>query len=175
MPTWSGMRKKLEEEYLCTSLRGRIRYFVTRYRESHDQEGRVAILMDGKEILQSSYIAYAKDFHCRWCALRQNVPSDTEDTSDAFFRAGKEAVDNGCFDRRHFYDAFYIFDNQSIEESLSSDNPLVRVFALLDRRVGKRSLLALAEKMEQELPWVQVFYMLRLDAEGMMPALKYQQ
>lgn len=56
--------------------------------------------------------------------------------------------------------AFQIFDNQSIEESLNSGNPLVRILALLDGRVGKRRLLALGSKMEQELPWVRVFYIL---------------
>ena len=51
-------------------------------------------------------------------------------------------------------------------------NPLVRVFALLDRRLGKRRLLALAETMEQELEWVRTFYMIRLKAEGLMPIEK---
>ena len=37
--------------------------------------------------------------------------------------------------------AFGILDNQSIEKSLVSENPLVRIFALLDRRLGKRRLL----------------------------------
>ena len=41
----SDNEKKLEEEYLAESLRGHITYFVTRYRKSHDQEGRACILM----------------------------------------------------------------------------------------------------------------------------------
>lgn len=151
MPTWSGMRKKLEEEYLCPALRGRVRYFVTRYRDLHDQEGRVAILLDGEEILQSSYIDWAR------MAFRT--------------RSHEETINSGNFDRRHFYDAFQIYDNQSIEESLNSTNPLVRVLALMDRRLGKRRLSAMTEKMEQELPWVRIFYLLRLDAEGMTSPL----
>ena len=35
--SWSTMRKKLETENLCDSLRGRITYFATRYRKSHDE------------------------------------------------------------------------------------------------------------------------------------------
>lgn len=27
MPTWNGTRKKLETDYLCPALRGRVRYF----------------------------------------------------------------------------------------------------------------------------------------------------
>lgn len=51
--------------------------------------------------------------------------------------------------KRCFYEAFGIFDNQSVEESLVSKNLLVRIFALLDRRLGKRRLLALEESIEQ--------------------------
>jgi hypothetical protein len=50
----------------------------------------------------------------------------------------------------------------------ASENPLVRVFALLDRRLGKRRLLALEESMEQELDWVRAFYVIRMQAEGLM-------
>ena len=78
------------------------------------------------------------------------------------------ALEQGTFDQKVFYEAFGIFDNQSIEKSLVSENPLVRVFALLDRRLGKRRLLALEESMEQELDWVRAFYVIRMQAEGLM-------
>ena len=42
------------------------------------------------------------------------------------------------------------------------------IFALLDRRLGKRRLLALEESMEQELDWVRAFYVTRMQAEGLM-------
>ena len=159
--TWSGIKNKLENDYLCPALRGRIRYFVTRYRESHDQEGRVAILLDGEEVLQSSYIA----FYLRYCEL---YPSVGADASEAFQSAYEGAINDGCFDRWDFYHAFHLFDNQSIEESMNSDNPLVRVFALLDRRLGKRRLSAISKKMERELPWVRKFYLIRMQAEGLI-------
>ena len=55
-------------------------------------------------------------------------------------------------------------------KALSATNPLVRIFALLDRRLGKRRLLALEDSMEQELDWVRAFYVIRLQAEGLMEA-----
>ena len=156
MPTWSGIRKKLETDYLCPALRGRVRYFATTYRESHDQEGRAAILVDGEEILKSNYFEYDGSF---W---------------SIYYRLGKDAnvikqiiLNRGLFDQRIFYTAFQEFDNQSIEASLTDANPIVRVFALLDRRLGKRRLAALEETMEQELDWVRPFYLLRMEAEGL--------
>ena len=58
MSTWSGIRNKLENDYLCPALRGHIQYFATSYWESHDQTGRAAIRLDGVEVLRSNYYAY---------------------------------------------------------------------------------------------------------------------
>ncbi|WP_251316592.1 SF0329 family protein [Flintibacter muris] len=156
MPTWSGTRKKLEEDYLCPALRGRVRYFATTYRESHDQEGRAAILVDGVEILKSNYYDYDGTFWSMYYRSEEE-PSAIQQT----------VLDQGLFDQYVFYNAFHEFDNQSIEASLTSRTPLVRVFALLDRRVGKRRLAALEDTMEQELDWVCPFYRLRMEAEGL--------
>ena len=55
MATWSGIRKKLETEYLAQSLQGHIQYYATSYSRSHDHEGRAAIRYDGKEIIKGCY------------------------------------------------------------------------------------------------------------------------
>lgn len=147
MATWSAIRDKLENEYLAESLRGHIRYFATTYRESHDQEGRAAIYYDGQEVIAGGY--YHRDFCIEW------YPKIETD----------EVIRKGAFDQASFYAAFHDFDNQSIEESLKSSNLLIRIFALLDRRVGKRRLLAIKEQMPQEPETVQTFYRIRMEAE----------
>lgn len=163
MSTWSGTRKKLEEDYLCPALRGRVRYFATTYRESHDREGRAAILVDGVEVLKSSYYEYAPAFWKLQSELRRLEEADWREAAP---KAGQTVLEDGLFDQRDFYAAFQELDNQSIEASLASENPIVRIFALLDRRLGKRRLVALKETMEQELDWVRPFYFLRMEAEG---------
>ena len=55
MATWSGIRKKLETEYLAQSLQGHIQYYATSYSRSPDHEGRAAIRYDGKEIIKGCY------------------------------------------------------------------------------------------------------------------------
>ena len=186
MSTWSGIRNKLESDYLCPALRGRIQYFATSYWESHDQTGRAAIRLDGVEVLRSNYYAYEQNYWNRYQALRREGVG--EDDPKAPFRMAHEGtlndgcfdniffyeafhefdLNDGCFDNGFFYEAFHKFDNQSIEKSLVSGNPLVRIFALLDRRLGKRRLLPLEESMEQELDWVRAFYVIRMQAEGLM-------
>ena len=163
MSTWSSTRKKLEEDYLCPALRGRVRYFATTYSKCPDHEGRAAILVDGVEVLKSSYYEYAPAFWKLQSELRRLEEADWREAAP---KAGQTVLEDGLFDQRDFYAAFQELDNQSIEASLASENPIVRIFALLDRRLGKRRLAALEETMEQELDWVRSFYFLRMEAEG---------
>lgn len=167
MSTWSGMRNKLENDYLCPALRGRIQYFAISYWESHDQTGRAAIRLDGVEVLRSNYYAYEQHYWNRYHALQREGVGEV-DPKTTFRLAHEGTLNDGCFDNGFFYEAFHEFDNQSIEKSLVSKNPLVRIFALLDRRLGKRRLLPLEESMEQELDWVRAFYVIRMQAEGLM-------
>lgn len=160
MYNWSSIRRKLEKEYLALSLRGRIQYFVTRYKFSHDQEGRAAILLDGKEVLRGNY--YSKFFKSD---LFPRDEKCSHRIRNEYSYMDAVALDLGCFDQRCFYSAFEEFDNQSIDESLKSDNLLVRIFAILDRRVGKRRLVKMREGIDNEPELFQFFYKVRADAE----------
>ena len=168
MSTWSGIRNKLENDYLCPALRDHIQYFAASYSKSADHEGRAAIRMDGVEVLRSNYYTYFENVWTKFHHLRSTTLKDHYSTKEAIDRAHAYALEQGTFDQKVFYEAFGIFDNQSIEKSLVSENPLVRIFALLDRRLGKRRLLALEDSMEQELDWVRAFYVIRMQAEGLM-------
>lgn len=74
----------------------------------------------------------------------------------------------GIFDQRCFYNAFAEFDQQSIEMSLKSENLIVRIFAVLDRRVGKRRLALMKETIAEEPDTFKEFYAIRLKAEGLI-------
>ena len=168
MSTWSGIRKKLEQDYLCQSLQGRIQYFVTTYSKSADHEGRAAIRLDGVEVLRSNYFNYFENVWSKFTQLRSTTMKDYDSAKEAINLSHAFALDQGTFDQKVFYQSFAIFDNQRVEKSLVSENTLVRIFALLDRRLGKRRLLALEESMKQELDWVRAFYVIRMQAEGLM-------
>ena len=76
------------------------------------------------------------------------------------------ALKLGVFDQRSFYEAFEEFDNQTIDKSLESDNLIVRIFALLDRRVGKRRLIAMQESLVSQSDVFCEFYAIRAQAEN---------
>ena len=161
MATWSGIKKKLETEYLAQSLRGHIQYYATSYSKSPDHEGRAAIRYDGKEIIKGCYWN-------NWMRA-ELFPRDEKwekrmTTENAYM--DDTALKLGVFDQRCFYRAFEEFDNQSIEESLASDNLIVRIFAILDRRTGKRRLLLIQKTIKDEPETFQEFFAIRAKAEN---------
>lgn len=56
--SWSGIKKRIETDMLCPALRGRVKYMITKYRKTHDESGRVAILVDKQEIIQGDIFRY---------------------------------------------------------------------------------------------------------------------
>lgn len=157
MASWSGRRKKLETEYLAESLRGRISYFTTRYTNMHDHEGRAAILLDGKEVLKGCFINYFRNAHL----------VDEFHRKSLWYVCDGVTLGAGMLDGYVFFHAFNEYDNQSIEKSLYSDNMLVRIWAVMDRRVGKRRLISMAEAMSGEHDVLKYFYRVRMEAEGL--------
>ncbi|MDE7105802.1 MAG: hypothetical protein K2O22_01395 [Anaeroplasmataceae bacterium] len=150
MKSWSLIRKKLEQEFLAESLNGHIKYFATRYRDGHDEEGRASIIFDGKEIIKGCFLKWEENRF------------DIEENCNTL------AVELNAFDQIDFYYSYYIYENQSIEESLQSKNMLVKILAILDRRVGKRTLLKLQEDIENEPEFIQEVFHIRAYAEGII-------
>lgn len=168
MSTWSGIRKKIENEYLAESLRGHIQYYVTTYSKSPDHNGRASIRYDGKEIIKGSYwINNQKIDSFLESKKSEKDPNVRKPFVDYIpYVSEVDTVDDtaiklGIFDQTSFYQAFSIFDNQSIEDSLKSDNLIIKIFAILDRRVGKRRLI----DIQKESDIFKEFYYIRAMAE----------
>ncbi|MDR1565034.1 MAG: hypothetical protein LBS74_08765 [Oscillospiraceae bacterium] len=161
------MRKILEQENICDSLKGRVQYFVTRYRKSHDQEARIAIRLDNKEIFKSNFYDWNIKRDEAWIEI-----DEAKGRPSSYREFGEEmelgALNKGGLTEFSLYKAFHIYQNSSIEESLQSQNPVVRLFAILDKRVGKRKLQRLISEIEHQPEWLQEFYWLRLKADGIV-------
>ena len=151
MSSWSGIRKKLETEYLAPSLRERIQYYATSYSRSPDHEGRAAIRYDGKEIIKGCYYNnwIKADLFPKDEKYEKRMKKEFAFMDDTALRLG-------------------IFDQQSIEMSLKSENLIVRIFAVLDRRVGKRRLALMKETIAEEPDTFREFYAIRMKAEGLI-------
>ena len=149
---------------LAESLRGRVRYGCTRY-VGMDNCRIFEICIDGTQVKRFSWETVNSYFIAQgwapkaermsipdywdgfWTLLEQHpMESRTEYTDGEFCRALEE------------------YRNQDVQKSLCSPDPIVRMFAVLDRRVGVRSLEVLRDSMESQPEWLRTFYRLRLQA-----------
>ena len=160
MATWSGIRHKLENDYLAESLKGHIQYYCTSYSKSPDHHGRAAIRLDGKELISGCYWN-------NWSKAHLFPHDETYEKrmteTDAYM--DETALKLGVFSETSFYRAFQEFDQQSIDDSLNSDDRIVRIFAILDRRVGKRRLTNMYDELNPEDEIFNMFYSIRINAE----------
>lgn len=175
--SWSKTRKRLEEDLLCRSLRGRVRWFFTIYHKAPDQYGRFALLVDGKEVFRAHPYVEGRIWD-----LEEQVKSDRDipprvwtdrgtfeheaENRQAEEEARLLAAEEGTVDSFDVPRLLQQYLNQSIGESLRSPEPVVRMFAVLDRRVGRRQLEGLAGELERQPEWLRRICGLRLDAEG---------
>lgn len=75
-------------------------------------------------------------------------------------------ISQNIFSSHQFYEPFMEYGSLSIEEALSSENILIRAFAMFDRRLGKRRLKDLRLTSENTHPLILEFYKIRCDVEG---------
>lgn len=155
--SWSGLNKQLTEQ-LCESLKNRISYFLTRYHKVHNSYGRASIRLDGKELVNFSWVEmYKKDYDANEHWKKTGV----WDYESPELKAKWDF--DGTFSDYDFLEAATEFLQLSIQDALQSDNYLIRVFAIMDKRVGKRTLVDIIKSAEYKSypKWVQQFYELR--------------
>lgn len=174
--SWSKIRKVLEQDFLCEKLRGRVQYFFTIYHSAHDQSGRFAVRADGEEIFQAN--PYNEKYYNEYYDIlhqEENVPFRKWDGKHFLFEEENREIEkkSALFairdGRADSYDVLISIDtylNQSVEESLESENLLLRMFAVLDRRIGRRTLLKLVASYQSLPEWLRRIYELRFKAEG---------
>lgn len=159
--SWSGMRKYLEEEMIADSLKGRVRYSCTTF-VGMDGCGIFEIHIDNKTIKQFSMETVVSS------VFDGNKPVDMKKYWETFW-AEKENTpleNRKEFDDIEFAEALRLYRSLPIDKSLYFESPIVRMFAILDRRVGKRTLEKMAERIDEQPEWLKYFYKLRLCAEN---------
>ena len=65
-----------------------------------------------------------------------------------------------------FCNALEAYRNQDVQVSINFDDPIVRMFAVLDRRIGKRTLEKIKDTVSEQPEWLRQFYELRIIAEN---------
>jgi len=185
--SWSKLKQQLES-FLCPALVGRVEYRATSYRYLPDKAGLCYIAVDKKNILNMSDTTTS----IKWYQTELEIKNDSdiqipinneeieavrnntkgtvpEDRLKVMARNrkiseyAKELLSaQTSLSKSNFIVVANKFLSLSIEESIESDDILLNILALVDRRVGKKRILNMTEKMKLKHPIVQYFYELRL-------------
>lgn len=161
--SWSNLKKQMYH-LLCDSLRKSISYFYTSYHEVHNVYGRATINYNNNEQVAFSWVEmYEQDqeFNRLW----------REGDEKSYTELLREKWMPECtLCDANFIDSVTVFLKTEIASSLQSDNYLLRIFAYMDRRVGKRTLIRIKDDVEKLPEWVKQFYRIRCEAEGLCRA-----
>ena len=152
--SWSGMRKYLEQEMTADSLKGRIRYNCTEY-VGMDGCHIFEMFIDGRCFKRFSWET-VNTYFINSGMKENNDPHGVHAYWDGFW----ELVESTPVTARteytdsEFCNALAEYRQQDIADSLSADDPVVRMFALLDRRTGKRTLMKLKSAASAQPEWL---------------------
>lgn len=164
--SWSGMRKYLEKDMLASSLQGRIRYGCTTY-VGMDGCRIFEVCIDGVQVKRFSWETVNTYFIDSGFTKNPAPGGISEYWAEFWPLLEKYPIDQRTeYTDEEFCEALEAYRNQAIQESIFSSNPIIRMFAILDRRVGKRTLQNLRDCIEDQPQWLRRFYLLRLNAEA---------
>ena len=155
--SWKGMKKYLEKEMLCDALKNRVVYGFTWYPKFGGLSRVFSVSLDGS-IIKKFGLAYA------WKMLTQKGMSIRYIDDVQFIPFNERDEYTG----RDFADALREYRNQSIDLSIASGNPIIRMFAIVDRRVGKRRLEKLKDEIPHQPEWLKKLYAARMEAEQIL-------
>lgn len=165
--SWGGMRKYLEQDMLAESLKDRIRYGCTAY-VGMDGCRIFEVCIDGVQVKRFSWETVNTYFIDNGYTQNPNPSGISEYWSEFLALLDKYPLEQRTeYTDEEFCHALKVYRNQDIQDSISYPNPLVRMFAVLDRRVGKRTLQKIKDIIEDQPEWLRQFYVLRLTAENM--------
>lgn len=184
---WSKM-KQLLESFLCPALYGRVEYCSTSYRYLPDKAGLCYITVNKKNVFNMNDITTL----IRWYQTEQQIKNDPDiqipinneeieavrkDTNGIvpedrlaviarnrkISEIAKELLSaQSVLSKSNFIVVANKFLSISIKQSIESNDILLNILALVDRRIGKKRLLSMTENMKLKHPIVQYFYELRL-------------
>ncbi len=176
---WSKTKKQLEEDFLCESLRGRVQYFYTHYHGAPDNYGRFCVRVDGKEYVHANpYNEIKTNFDSNTLKEEYQVPTRVwehgkflyeEENCEIEEIAERIAMEENRMEIWQVLRAINEYLDLNINDAIYSENPVIRMLAVMDRRVGKRTLKVIGNQIEEQPEWLQFFYRLRLDAENLLP------
>lgn len=152
---WSKLKKTIEDNF-SDKLEGRVSIYITRYTTGSYFMVRGWITIDKEEIANFSTPDNYSKFGWNTPDIDKRIPDEE--------RTEGKAVDKGEFSRTDFLDACWVYISLNNDDAFKSMNPIIKAFAVLDKRTGKRRLRSI-DKTNLH-PLVLKCLELRLKCEG---------
>lgn len=183
---WNKLKKELES-FLSPAISQRVTYLSSGYRYLPDKKVQCYITVDKMEVFNTQ----AKESMIQWYQTEQDIKNDSslnliispEDIERVKKESGGKIPEDrlsviakkykmtqyskdvltaqGNLHKSDFQKTALQYLSSSVEKSLESDDILLNVFAIMDRRVGKKRLQNMKNYMEMKHPVVRYFYELR--------------
>ena len=155
---WSKTRKRLNN-LLAGSLKGRLVY--------------------NHEVYTTNKYKYNSEMHVFYIYLDKQIifatnPLGEEKYSGEISNMLKEVDKNEEFilykalEKLHYSALSKYIYTISIDEALTSENYIYHIFAIFDRRLGKRRLIEIVKNVDTEPEWFRKYVIIRAKAEGMI-------
>jgi len=144
------------KQRLFEPLQTRVDYFLTFYHNVHNSYGRAAILVDKVEFAHFQWINNTKQESDVYHQYLIDGVWNFEDEE-----LNKKWNENCILAEHNFINAILAFLNMDIQDALKSTDPIIKILAILDKRVGKRSLEKVKYDYLNQPDWVKQFYLLR--------------
>lgn len=155
---WSKVKAVMYER-MAPKLKGRIKYHFTYCRPGKNSES--CQKCHCQYCAQDKYFEIAIDKS--WYMLSNNQVY----TIYGPYPKEEDEKQGGLFEMGDVWDAIHLYLTEyPIEKCLEKENYLLFLFAVLDRRVGKRRIKAIYDNIDNEPEWIQPFIRLRAEAEG---------
>jgi len=186
---WNKLKKQLES-FLSPKVIERVAYSPSGYRYTSDKKAQCYILVDKREALNMR----ESTLNIKWYQNEQEARTDTDViysiTPESIEqirqqnsgqipderlvvmaqkqqqnRYAKQVMDaQSQLHKSEFTKVALAYLSSSVDECLESDDILLNIFALLDRRVGKKRIVSIGEAYKFKHPVVRYFYALRINS-----------
>ena len=167
---WSKTKEALMER-MTYKLKNRVRYNFEVYTTKgyHSKMKVFYIYVDDNVWFASNPLSYSKQYEYIDKKVDRNLPRD--EYWKAHGNAWNDSINysSECGIMNVDLTMFYIHEylnEYNVKECLDSKNYILKMLAVLDRRIGKRTVKQLVDNISNETEWFRKFIILRAESEG---------
>eukprot|EP01120_Amphizonella_sp_Union-15-10_P010215 TRINITY_DN4068_c0_g1_i1.p1 TRINITY_DN4068_c0_g1~~TRINITY_DN4068_c0_g1_i1.p1 ORF type:complete len:189 (-),score=18.89 TRINITY_DN4068_c0_g1_i1:21-587(-) len=156
--------KQLVERSFAPVVAGKVKIWSTKYRKPLDQIeglGRIWLTKDKTTI-------YSFCSHTKLQCLKRELSLQEQglDPTVAEASANETLLNLGVFSQEECYTSLLKYVNTSIEDCISSPDPIVKGFGMLDKRLDIKRIQNLSRKNRQQHVFVGLMLILRCNLEA---------